>query len=188
VTALAERLGKYVSDHDAVTGRITAGTFTFTVVADRKRTGEVLALWRSLAADDRAVGGDIDDVFWKDTDRWEAEITAVDAAGAMAVFKDVTTDGDRHRPLSDVTSLKVATKQGARSGLSVETGFDGDLPAEAIAAYEAVAARYPVVRTSMTPDRASIVVAESADLTQAGELARKAAPNLGPALRITTDN
>ncbi|MEU4780386.1 hypothetical protein [Micromonospora sp. NPDC023633] len=185
VTELAGKLREYVVRHDTITGRITADGVTFTVVADEGRTGEVLALWRSLTADDRVVGGDVSDAAGRETGRWRAKVTAVDAAGALAVFMDMVADGGRHQPLSDVTSLEVGTGRGARSGLSVETGFDGGVPAEAIAAYEAVVVRCAVVHASLRPDRASIVVAASVDRARAGELARQAAPTLD-AVEITS--
>lgn len=188
VTKLGNELGDYVTRHDKVTGRITADDITFTVVAEERRTREVLALWRSLTADDQVANGDIDDSPWKGTDRWQIEVTAVDATGAMAVFKDMVADGDRHRPLSNVTSLEVGTEHGVRPRLSVATDFDGGVPAEAIAAYEAVVAQYSVVHASLQPDRVGIVVAESADRDHAGELARRAAPNLGAAVEVTSDS
>ncbi|WP_159392479.1 hypothetical protein [Streptomyces niveus] len=156
---------EYVARHDKITGRIAADGITFTVVADEGRTGEVLALWRSLTADDRVADADIKDVPWKGvTDRWRIEVTAVDATGALAVFKDMYAKGDRHRPLSGAIVLTV------RGGLFVETAFNDVYPAEAIVAYEAVLAQYPVV--SATPRRdavsgsgsaVSIVVAEGVD-------------------------
>ncbi|MGI5285778.1 hypothetical protein ACQEVF_20900 [Nonomuraea polychroma] len=97
-------------------------------------------------------------------------------------------DGDRHRPLSNVASLEVSTGHGVRPGLSIKSDFDGGVPADAIAAYEAVVAEYSVVHASLRPDRASIVVAESADRVYAGELAKRAAPNLGAAVKVTSDN
>ncbi|MFI6080409.1 hypothetical protein ACIBBB_05430 [Streptomyces sp. NPDC051217] len=188
VSARAEELREYVARHNNVTGRITADGITFTVVADKERTREVMALWRSLTTDDHVVTGDINDASRKGTDGWRSEVTAVDATGAMAVFKDMVSAGGRHRPLSDVSSLKVETGRGVRPGLSVRTGFDGTLPTEAIAAYEAVAAQHPVVGAGLHHDRASIVVAEGADLVHAGELARGAAPNLSAAVEVRSDS
>ncbi|MEV0733965.1 hypothetical protein [Polymorphospora sp. NPDC050346] len=183
VAELANELGEYVASNDKTTGRITADGITFTVVADKTRTGEILALWQSLTDDDRVVNGDIKDAPRKEIDRWDIEVTAVDPTGAMAVFKDMMTDGDQHRPLSQVTSLKVSTEHGVRPSLRVETDFHDGFPAEAIAAYEAVVAQYPVVgatlrRDPTTGSAVSIVVADSGDLDRAGELARTAAPNL----------
>ena len=109
------KLREYVARHDKVTGRITVDGITFTVVADERRTGEVLALWRSLTADDRVADADINDAPWREaTDRWRIEVTAVDATGALAVFKDMYAEGDRHRPLSGVIVLTV--KGGALCG------------------------------------------------------------------------
>ncbi|MEV1084996.1 hypothetical protein AB0I98_43430 [Streptomyces sp. NPDC050211] len=188
VTELAGEMREYVARHDNVTGRITADGITFTVVADERRTGEVLALWRSLTADDRVADADIHDAPWKEaTERWQIEVTAVDATGALAVFKDMYAEGDRHRPLSGVMVLRV------KGGLFVETDFNDRFPAEAIAAYEAVLAQYPVVgatlrRDAVSGSAVSIVVAESADRDHAYELARSAAPNLGAAIKVTSDS
>lgn len=189
VTKLANELGEYVAHHDKVTGRIVADDITFTVVADKRRTREVLGLWRSLTADDRVVKGDINDAPWREaTDRWRAEVSAVDGTGALAVFKDIFAEGGRYRPLSGEMVLEARGP-----GLFVETGFNGDFPAEAIAAYEAVVAQYPVVGATLRRDRVSgsavsIVVAESADRDHADELARRAAPNLGAAVEVTSDS
>ncbi|MFC5800152.1 hypothetical protein [Streptomyces formicae] len=189
VTTLAGEMREYVDRHDKITGRITADGITFTVVADEGRTEEVLALWRSLTADDQVADADIHDAPWKQaTDRWRIEVTAVDATGALAVFKDVVAEGDRHRPLSGVKVLKVKGP-----GLFVETDFNDGFPAEAIAAYEAVLAQYPVVGATLRRDpvsgsAVSIVVADSADRDHAGELARSAAPNLGAAVKVTSDS
>ncbi|MFD3619432.1 hypothetical protein ACFWWT_30155 [Streptomyces sp. NPDC058676] len=189
VTELAGEMREYVARHDKVTGRITADGITFTVAADEGRTGEVLALWRSLTADDRVVNGDIHDAPWKKaTDRWQIEVASVDATGALAVFKDMLAEGDRHRPLSGVMVLKARGP-----GLFVETDFNDGFPAEAIAAYEAVLARYPVVgagvrRDAVSGSAVSIVVAKSADRDHADELARRAAPNLGAAVEVTSDS
>ncbi|MFF2644782.1 hypothetical protein ACFVUB_33670 [Streptomyces niveus] len=184
VSERVDELRAYVARHSNITGRITAEGITFTVVANKERTGEVLALWRSLTADDHVVGGDINDASRKNTAGWRSEITAVDATGAMVVFKDMVSDGGRHRPLSDVTSLTVRSTRGVRPGLSVRTGFDGTLPTEAIAAYEAVVAEHPVVSAGLHPDRLTIIVAEGADPVRAGELARSAAPGLGDAVEV----
>jgi hypothetical protein len=161
VTELAGETRGYVARHDKITGRITADGIAFAVVADEGRTGEVLALWRSLTADDRVAGADIDDAPWKETtDRWRIEVTAVDATGALAVFKDMVAEGDRHRPLSGVMVLEVKGP-----GLFVETDFNDRFPAEAIAAYEAVLAQYSVVGATLRRDpvagsAVNIVVAE----------------------------
>ncbi|MEU9954983.1 hypothetical protein [Streptomyces sp. NPDC050982] len=188
VTELVGEMRKYVAHHDKITGRIAADDITFTVVADAGRTGEVLALWRSLTADDRVAVADINDAPWKEAaDRWRIEVTAVDAIGALAVFKDMYAEGDRHRPLSGVIVLTV------KGGLFVETDFNDRFPAEAIAAYEAVLAQYPVVSATLRRDAVSgsavsIVVAEGVDRDRAGELARRAAPNLGAAVKVTSDS
>ncbi|MGA5451228.1 hypothetical protein ACPCVO_31790 [Streptomyces umbrinus] len=186
VTKLVGEMREFVARHDKTTGRIAADGITFTVVADEGRTGEVLALWRSLTADDRVSDADINDAPWKGaTDRWRIEVTAVDAAGALAVFKDMHAKGDRHRPLAGVMVLRVRGP-----GLFVESDFDDGFPAEAIAAYEAVLAQYPVVgatlrRDAVSGSAVSIVVAEGVDRDHAGELARRAAPNLGAAVVVT---
>ncbi|MFD3374115.1 MULTISPECIES: hypothetical protein [unclassified Streptomyces] len=188
VTELVGEMREYVARHDKITGRIAADGITFTVVADEGRTGEVLALWRSLTADDRVTNADINDAPWKEaTDRWRIEVTAVDATGALAVFKDMYAKGDRHRPLSGVIVLTV------KGGLFVETDFNDGFPAEAIAAYEAVLAQYPVVSATLRRDAVSgsavsIVVAEGVDRDHAGELARRAAPKLGAAVKVTSDS
>ncbi|MEV5493938.1 hypothetical protein AB0M50_00895 [Nonomuraea fuscirosea] len=186
VSALANDLRRYVTEHGNVTGRIAAGTVTFTVVADRRRADEALALWRSLTADRRLLSGDLHDAPTKGVVRWRVELTATDAAAATTLFEDLLTDGGRHRPLSDVVSLKVGTGRDTRPGLSVGTDFNGARPTEALAAYQAVAARYAVAAATLMPDRAAIVVAKQADLARARELAEKAAPTLGTALKVTT--
>ncbi|MEU0523149.1 hypothetical protein [Streptomyces niveus] len=187
VSERADELSDYVARHSNITGRITADGITFTVVAEQRRTREVPALWRSLTADDQVVGGEINDASRKNTHGWRSEITAVDATGAMVVFKDMVSDGGRHRPLSDVTSLTVGSARGVRPALSVRTGYDGTLPTEAIAAYEAVVAEHPVVSAGLHPDRLTIVVAEGADPVRAGEIARSAAPGLGDAVEVRSD-
>ncbi|MCX4562380.1 hypothetical protein OHA02_40140 [Streptomyces phaeochromogenes] len=186
VTKLVGEMREFVARHDKTTGRIAADGITFTVVADEGRTGEVLALWRSLTADDRASDADINDAPWKGaTDRWRIEVTAVDAAGALTVFKDMYAKGDRHQPLAGVMVLRVRGP-----GLFVESDFNDGFPTEAIAAYEAVLAQYPVVgatlrRDAMSGSAVSIVVAKGVDRDHAGELARRAAPNLGAAVVVT---
>ncbi|MFB7368879.1 hypothetical protein ACFC0D_03400 [Streptomyces sp. NPDC056222] len=187
VSERTNELRGYVARHANVTGRITADGITFTVVADEERTREVLTLWQSLAADDQVVNGDVDDVSRKETDGWRAKVTAVDATGAMAVFNDMVSDGGRHGPLPGTSSLKVGTGRGMEPGLSIGTGIDGSLPTEAIAAYEAVVAQYPVVSAGLQHDRVSIVVAKGVDQVRAGELARRAAPNLGAAVKVRSD-
>ncbi|MFI6874693.1 hypothetical protein ACIBL6_14745 [Streptomyces sp. NPDC050400] len=185
VTQLAGELREYVVRRSKVTGRITANDITFTVAADEGRTGEVLALWRSLTADDKVKSADIHDAPWKEaTVRWRIEATAVDAAGVLTAFKDMLVDGGRHRHLTGVTSLKVTGP-----GLFVETDFHDAFPAEAIAAYEAVLAQHSVTRATLRRDAVSnsavtMIVADSADVAHAGELARSAAPNLGAAVEV----
>lgn len=188
VTKLVGEMREYVARHAKISGRIAADGITFTVVADERRTGEVLALWRSLTADDRVSAADINDEPWKEaTDRWRIEVTAVDATGALAVFKDMYAKGDRHRPLAGVMVLRARGP-----GLFVESDFNDGFPAEAIAAYEAVLAQYPVVgaglrRDAVSGSAVSIVVAEGVDRDRAVELARSAAPNLGTAVEVTSD-
>ncbi|MFD3484199.1 hypothetical protein [Streptomyces sp. NPDC058665] len=184
VSERAAELGDYVARHKKITGRITADGITFTVFADKGRTREVLALWRSLTVDDHVVDGDINDASRKAATGWRSEFTAADATGAMTVFKDMVSDGGRYRPLSGVASLKVSTGRDVLPGLSVETAFDGTLPTEAIAAYEAVTARHEVAGAGLQPDRLSIVVADGADLADADEVARSAAPGLGAAVEV----
>ncbi|WP_328907930.1 hypothetical protein OG230_35785 [Streptomyces sp. NBC_00234] len=189
VTKLAGEMREYVARHKKITGRLTADGLTFTVVADEGRTGEVLALWRSLKADEQVTVADIHDAPWKEaTDRWRIEVNTVDATGALAVFKDMYAEGGRHRPLNGVTVLEVRGP-----GLFVETGFNDRYPTEAVAAYEAVLARHPVVganlrRDAVSGSAVSIVVAKSADLDDARELARRAAPNLGAAVEVTSSS
>ncbi|MCF6466965.1 hypothetical protein FAF44_00865 [Nonomuraea sp. MG754425] len=178
VTELADGLRRYVARRRAITGRITADAVTFTVFADRSRTDEALALWRSLTADDRLLTGDIHDASTKGTVRWRITLTAATTAGALTLFQDVVTGGERHRRPSNVLSLEVATGRGVRPGGFVGTDFHGALPTGAIAAYEAVAARHAVVHAAMRPDRVSIVVAEDAARADAAELAGAAAPGL----------
>ncbi|WP_432043209.1 hypothetical protein [Streptomyces cadmiisoli] len=189
VTQLAGEMRDYVTLHNKITGRITADGVTFTVVADEERTGEVLALWRSMTADSQVTAADIHDAPWKEaTDRWRIEVSAVDATSALTVFKDMLAEGDRYRPLAGVMVLKIKSP-----GLRIETDFHDSYPTEAIDAYEAVLARYAVVRATVRRDpvsgsAATIVVAGSEDRDHAGELARGAAPNLGSAITVTSDN
>ncbi|MFD0591820.1 hypothetical protein ACFQZ4_03980 [Catellatospora coxensis] len=147
VTELADELRRYVAEHDGTKGRITADGVSFTVVADEAHTGEVVALWRSLTADGRVVEADIDTVPAGDV-RWRIEVDAVDAPAAMAVFDDLTADGDRHRSLSAVTSLEVRTGADVRPGLHVETGADGRTPARRSPRTRRCA---PVTRSSARP-------------------------------------
>ncbi|MFI5717833.1 hypothetical protein [Nocardia sp. NPDC051750] len=183
VVERAHELRKYVARHKSVTGRITAGGITVTVDADETRTREVMALWQSLTADERVVDGEIGRSTSKLGYRWQAEITAVDA---LAVFDDMTGDGGRHRLLSDVTSVEVRTKRGTRPGLWVLTDPGGALPADAIAAYEAVVAEYPVAGATLETTSVRIVVAGTADEDGARELAQTAAPGLDAAAITVT--
>ncbi|WP_157974852.1 hypothetical protein [Glycomyces dulcitolivorans] len=187
VAELANELGEYIADHDEVTGEISADGITFAVAPDSGRTGDVVALWESLAADDRVASGLIGNGY-RNEDDWNVEIVAVDAASALALFKDMAADADLYRPFSSaVTYLLVNTRQDTRPSLRVETGQDGNVPAAAIAAYEAVAAEYSVVSAGLAPDRAGIVVAAGTDLDQAGELARSVSPNLAN-IEVTSDS
>ncbi|OKI92572.1 hypothetical protein AMK10_22850 [Streptomyces sp. CB02058] len=185
VRELADELGEYVARNDATSGRITAGGITFSVVADRTRTREVLALWQSLEADGQVKGADIEDAPWKgEADRWRIDVDAAGMKGGMVLFKDISAEGGSHRPLPGVTVLKVEGP-----GLLVESAFGDRFPTEAVAAYDAVSARYPVAAATLRRDAVSgsavrIVVPLSADIEQAGELARSAAPNLGDAVEV----
>ncbi|MET7370845.1 hypothetical protein ABZS61_34330 [Streptomyces sp. NPDC005566] len=181
VAERADDMREYVARHDSVTGRITADGITITVDADERRAGEVVALWRSLAADERVVDGDISGSSSKKGHRWLSKVTAVDSAGALAVFDDMVGSGGRHRPPSDVTSVEVRTLRDVRPGLLVESDVDGGLPTEAIAAYEAVVAEHAVAGASLETDRVSITLADAADQGDALELARRAAPGLDAA-------
>ncbi|QNP67145.1 hypothetical protein [Streptomyces genisteinicus] len=186
VTALAGEMRDYAAGHAKITGRIAADAVTFTVATDESDAAEVLSLWQSLAGDDRVKDADIDEAASKKAaDRRRVEVTTADAGGALAVFKDVAAAGGRHRPLSGTTVLRVTGP-----GLFVETDFHDAFPAEAIAAYEAVRARYPVLRASLRRDAVSgsavtVVVADGADAEQAAEVARRAAPDLGEAVEVT---
>ncbi|MFD0853577.1 hypothetical protein ACFQ07_15175, partial [Actinomadura adrarensis] len=80
VTATASRLRRYVSKHGSVTGRIQIGTITFTVPAEQERLTQVLALWRSLSADERQSRTDIAETSGNGGARWAVESTAVDPA------------------------------------------------------------------------------------------------------------
>jgi hypothetical protein len=159
VIELAEELASYLAEHKNVSGRIEADAITFSVISDKARTGEVAALWQTLASDDRVAGGDIDLTGHKKDGHWAVEIDAVHASGAIAVFKDLAADDDLFRPFaSTVTSLKVATAYEALPSLTVETDRDGAVPTEAIAAYEQVAAQYSIVSASVLTGGADIVV------------------------------
>jgi hypothetical protein len=185
VAELANELSGYVADHDEITGEITADGIAFTVAADEALTADIAALWQSLAEDARVAAGVID-IASANEDRLSVEITAVDAASAMAVFADTTADANPRLAIGSVpTSLEVGTEQEVRPWLAVATGPDGELPADAIAAYEAVAAAYPVAGAGLRVDGASIVLGEGADPGPAAELARSAAPGLD--LDVTSD-
>lgn len=187
VTELAHELGAYIADHRGVTGEISADGITFAVAPNRERTGDVVALWESLAADERVARGLID-IGYQNDDEWTIEIVAVDAAGALALFKEMVGEADQYRPFSSaVTSLQIDTEREAELSLRVSTDPEGNVPAEAIAAYEAVAAQYPVVSGGLAPDHAGIVVAAGTDLVQAGELARRSAPGLTD-IEVTADS
>ncbi|MEU4313962.1 hypothetical protein [Nocardia sp. NPDC024068] len=186
VVERAYELRDYVARHGSVTGRIAAGGFTVTVDADETRTREVMALWRSLAADQLVPEGDIHRSVSKIGYRWQVEVTAVDSAAAMAAFDNLTGGTGPHRPLSDVTSVEVLTRRGARGGIRVRTDANGARPTDAIAAYEAVVAEYPVSGAVLEPASARIVVAKTTDPDAARELARTAAPGLGPAALTVT--
>ncbi|WP_406387910.1 hypothetical protein [Streptomyces sp. NBC_00887] len=180
VAERANELSEYVARNDSITGRITADGITVTVDADKRRAGEVVALWRSLATDERVVDGDISGSSSKKGHRWLSKVTAVDSAGALG-FDDMADSGGRHRPLSDVTSVEVRTGRDVRPGLLVQSDVDGGLPTEAIAAYEAVVAEHPVVGASLQSARVGITLADAADRDDAPELARRAAPGLDAA-------
>lgn len=181
VAERASELREYVAQNNSVTGRITAAGITFTVDADETRTHEIVALWRSLTADERVVEGDIGSSTSKIGYRWKAKVTVVDSADAMVVFDDLVGNGGRYQPLSDVTSVEVATRSDAHPGLRVQSDTNGVLPTEAIAAYEAVAAEYPIAGATLQSTSVRIVVAGTADQIDALELARTAAPGLDPA-------
>jgi hypothetical protein len=185
VAELAGELSEYVAGNDGITGEIDADGITFTVSADEALTGEVAALWQSLAEDDRVTGGAIEFAFGDD--RLGVEIRAVDAAGAMAVFEEMVADADPYQAISSVTSLDISSGQAVEPWLSIATGVGGEVPADAIAAYEAVSAEYPVVGAGLRTDGAHIVVGEGVDLALAGELARSAAPDLA-GLEVTSDS
>ncbi|MEV4080969.1 hypothetical protein AB0J43_11885 [Nonomuraea fuscirosea] len=94
MSALANDLRRYVTEHGNVTGRIAAGTVTFTVVADRRRADEALALWRSLTADRRLLTGDLRDAPAKGVVRWRIELTTTDAAATLIPGRPGETGSD----------------------------------------------------------------------------------------------
>ncbi|MBM2615523.1 hypothetical protein JIG36_08085 [Actinoplanes sp. LDG1-06] len=186
VTQLAGELRRYVADNDHVTGRITAGGITVTVVAEEERNTESLGLWLSLTTDDRVSEGDLAET----TSGRRIMVTAAGPEAVLDVFRDMVADGGRHEPLTRVRSLTVMTGPRATPYLSLQTDHEGRVPEPALAAYEAVRAEYEVVRASVRADRTagslvSIVVSPDADLAAATELARSAAPGLGAALKVT---
>jgi hypothetical protein len=185
VAELAKELSEYVAGHDGITGEISADGITFTVSEDEARTGEVAALWQSLVEDDRVTGGAID--FASNDERLSVEISVVDAAAAMAVFEGMVADADPYLVASVPTSLDISCGQEVEPWLRIATGIGGEFPAEAIAAYEAVSAEYPVVGAGLRAEGASIVVGEGVDLVRAGELARNAAPDLVD-IEVTSDS
>jgi hypothetical protein len=190
VTRLASELQAYVAEHDKVTGRITAGGITVTVVAEATRNAEALALWRSLAEDDRVRDGDLAEATTGEVIRRRIRVTAVDPAAAMAVFQDMVTGRGLHAPLPHVRSLAVRTEPKARPSLHVETDHDGAVPEQAIAAYEAVRAEFDLVSATIRPDRTigstlSVVVAPDVDPAAAAEVALAAAPALSSAIKVT---
>ncbi|MFI2336598.1 hypothetical protein ACH474_24685 [Nocardia rhamnosiphila] len=179
VIARARDLREYVARNVSITGRITADGITVTVDPDERRTREILDLWRSLTADERVVDGDIESWTSKNVHHWRSKVTTVDSGAAMAVFDDMVGNSGPHRLPSDLTSVEVVTRAGANPAISVRSDADGRLPTEAVAAYEAVRAEYPVVGATLHTTSVRIVVAGAADLEDIRELARRAAPGLG---------
>ncbi|GAB4000938.1 hypothetical protein GCM10029992_34660 [Glycomyces albus] len=180
---LANELSVYIADYEHVEGRIEIGELSFSVTSNEERTEDVLTLWESLAVDDRVEAGDIE---WSalSEDRWDIEVTMVDAAAVLSVFEDLAAEGDSFRPFAWTEDSSLEASGGS---IRAETGTDGRLPTEAMAAYEAVAAQYPVVGAYLGPDRLSIRVSEGTDLAQAEALAKAEAPGLGDRVEVIVD-
>jgi hypothetical protein len=189
VTQLVGELRGYVADHKNVTGRITADGITVTVVAEEERNTEALALWRSLAADDRVVDGDLAETTTGAVVRRRILVTVVDPVAVMDIFQDMMGTGGQHVPLAHTRSLAVRTDPKARPSLYVQTDDGGGVPEQGIAAYEAVRAEHDVVRATVRAHRetgsaVSIVVGPEADLAAAAKAARAAAPSLGNSVEV----
>ncbi|WP_199041406.1 hypothetical protein [Glycomyces salinus] len=180
---LANELSEYLADHGGVTGRITVDDFSFNVVADEERTEEILGLWQSLETDGRVQEGDIG-LQATNVDYWAVDVSLADSASVFSVLEGLAAEGDTFRPFSwaEASSLRLS---GGSS--EVETNSKGDLPAAAIAAYEAVAAEYPVVGAYLATDRVSIQLEVGSDVAHAQGLARAAAPSLGQFVEVIVD-
>ncbi|MFI7023934.1 hypothetical protein ACIBMZ_14615 [Micromonospora sp. NPDC049900] len=187
VSELAGELRQYVAGRDDVSGKITVGDITFAVVPDSARTDEVVSLWRSMSTDSRVTSAHISRPSRADVDRWRIVGTAPNVVGAMELFDDLTTGGGRHGTLTGVTTVLISTDRGVDPAVSVETGADGAVPVEAIAAFRAVVGRYPMVRATLRVDRVSIVLTRPEDQAAAEEVARALAPNLG-IVEVTSQN
>lgn len=181
---LANELSEYVADHDDVTGRIIFDdSFSFAVASSEERTEEVIVLWQSLASDDRVLEGDID-LRGSGEDRWLIEVTLADSEALLSVYEELAAEGDAFRPFSWTEDSSLELSGGS---FVVESGVDGVLPAEAFAAYEAVAAQFPIAGAYLATDRASIRVGEGTDLAQAESLAKAAAPGLDDRVEVVVD-
>lgn len=191
VVELAGELSVYAADHDEITGRIEADGITFTAAAGEERVETIVAVWQTLAEDDRVAVGDINAN--RSEDQWEVHVTAIDTDSALAVFKDLVADGDAYQPFpwAVETALKVWTDADdprSAATLAIDTDDNGAVPAAAIAAYEAVADQYEVLGGHLGTGSARIVVTGAADLAHAAELARTAAPSLGAAIEVVIDD
>ncbi|QKW14257.1 hypothetical protein [Verrucosispora sp. NA02020] len=187
VSELAGELRQYVAGRDDVTGKIAAADIIFTVVPDSARTDEVVSLWRSMSTDPQVTSAHISKPSRADVNRWRIVGTAPNVVGAMELFDDLTTGGGRHGTLTGVTTVLISTDRTVEPAVSVETGADGAVPVEAIAAFRAVVGRYPMVRATLRVDRVSIVLTRPEDRSAAEEVARALAPNLGT-VEVTSQN
>ncbi|MBU2665983.1 hypothetical protein KOI35_20945 [Actinoplanes bogorensis] len=189
VTQLVGELQKYVTRNKHVTGRLTADRITFTVVPTATLNTEALALWQSLAADDRVLEADLDQSDAGDLVRRRFTVTAGDPDTVMDVFHDMVADGGRHEPLREVQSLTVMTGPRVRPYLYVQTDQKGNVPEPQILAYEAVRSEFEVPHASVRADvqAGSIVriMVAPGDVAAATEVARRAAPGLGTSLRVS---
>ncbi|QOC91597.1 hypothetical protein [Micromonospora craniellae] len=187
VSELAGELRQYVAGRDDVSGKINAADITFAVVPDGARNDEVVSLWRSMSTDSQVTSAHISRPSRGDIDRWRIVGAAPDVVGAMELFDDLTTGGGRHGTLTGVTTVLISTDRTVEPAVSVETGADGAVPVEAIAAFRAVVGRYPMVRATLRVDRVSIVLTRPEDRVAAEEVARALAPNIGT-VEVTSQN
>ncbi|MER5480357.1 hypothetical protein ABT026_25800 [Streptomyces sp. NPDC002734] len=177
VSELTGELRDYLAANGSYTGSIQADDITFSVVEDKGVDITVVALWKSPAADDRVVAGEITDSPRISGHAWGAYVETAEPADAVRVADALVSEGSGYRA-SPVTYLTVYTTLGVTPEVRVFPGEEpGDLD-EALAAYQAVAAEQSVVRATLDHGSVYLSMAAGADLEAARDLAREAAPSL----------